>query len=426
MILDQFQVWARTASASGRADGVRVLAKAYLYSDLGSVRRDALRVLTEFLDDPSPIVRRALAEIVAAAANAPHHLVLTLAEDQTEIAALVVAHSPVLSDGELIECATSGDEAIQVAIASRAALSEVVASALAEVAAPAALLALAGNRAAALPSVSIRRILERCGDQAALREALLGREDLPPTVRVDLVAATTGALAAFVAERNWMSDDRMKRVAVEARDKATITISYERRDAQQELVAHLRCKGQLTVGLALRAVLSGRLELFKSMIAELSGMDLGRVDGLTAHCEGTGFAAIYRKAGFPGELLPAFRVAIHAIDEAAGVTGAALSLTATERVLTACEAVNNGHLDKLLVMLRRFEAEAAREEARSAAEPSYRLAEAAKLAEPIVLRDFDDLDFRRPTRHDRRRPSVRREPAYEIDMAAIESLLCAA
>ena len=56
--------------------------------------------------------------------------------------AIVLAHSPVLSDGELIDCATVGDAFAQGAIAVRAALSASVSAALAEVGAREALIAL--------------------------------------------------------------------------------------------------------------------------------------------------------------------------------------------------------------------------------------------------------------------------------------------
>ena len=104
MILSQFQSWVRTASPSGRADGVSALARAYLYSahDEGQ-RRDIARVLTGFLDDPSAAVRRALAEALASAAEAPHHIVLALADDCATISSFVLSRSPVLGDAELIE-----------------------------------------------------------------------------------------------------------------------------------------------------------------------------------------------------------------------------------------------------------------------------------------------------------------------------------
>ena len=61
MIVRSFLSWAQTASAAQRAEGAGALARAYLYSDLDpAARRDAEIALTSLLDDPSPLVRRAL------------------------------------------------------------------------------------------------------------------------------------------------------------------------------------------------------------------------------------------------------------------------------------------------------------------------------------------------------------------------------
>ncbi len=431
MILDHFELWARSASATDRADGVKILARAYLYSDLGRVRQDALRVLTGFLDDPSPLVRRTLAEALAGAGHAPHHLVTALADDQSEIASIVLRRSCVLTDAELVSCAACADEAAQVAIASRAPLGEAVAAALADRAAPAALVALAANRAASLSLASCRRLVERCGDRAELREALLTRPDLPASLRVDLVAATTRALACFVAERNWMSDDRMRRVAAETRDKAAVIISNGQAGAQTDLVTHLRNNAQITVGLALRAILSGRVGLFTAMLADLSGMEPGRVEGLSERCEGAGFTALYRKAGLPDALLPAFRCALHSARDVSGTGAARLDRGAVARMLAECTEINRGDLDALLVMLRRFETEAARDDARAMAYPARRAAQVASHAEPLVLHDADlrgtALADGFPRRIGRGSVEVvapaQRKVTYEIDLAAIESVL---
>ncbi len=152
MMFNQFQSWVRTAPPSRRADGVSALARAYLYSDLDAHQQtDAARVLTGFLDDPSPDVRRSLAEALASAADAPHHIVLALADDCAAVSCLVLSRSPVLSDAELIDCAATAEPAAQAAIASRPDLSAPVAAALAEIAAPDALVVLADNHAAPLP-----------------------------------------------------------------------------------------------------------------------------------------------------------------------------------------------------------------------------------------------------------------------------------
>lgn len=434
MILNQFRTWVRTAAPAARAEGAAALARAYLHSRLAHDERcDALDVLTGLLDDPSPLVRRALADTFSAANDAPHHIVLALADDQASIAAVVLASSPILCDAELIDCAATAEPSAQVAVAGRSGLSAPVAAALAEIASPAALIALARNRTASVPHFSLRRMIERHGTDAALREALLTRPALPADVRLDLVAATTRALAAFVTGRSWMTSDRMGRVAREEKDKAAIVIAGTSVDGAGALVAHLRQAGHLTVGFAFRAILCGRIELFKATLCELSGVAPTRVESLVAHCESTGFAALYRKASLPPDLLPAFRIALRAVREGdwTAVPGASLSRRVIERVLTACDAINSGELDKLLVLLRRFEAEAAREEARMSNGP-----EIAPLtlrpgtwpaAEPLLLTDLDAPEHDPP--HTRGR-SVQRQRArsalFTIDMAAIEAELCAA
>ena len=434
MILNQFRTWVRTAGPAARADGAAALARAYLYSRLPhDERRDALDVLTGFLDDPSPLVRRALADALRAAHEAPHHIVLALADDQASIAAIVLASSPVLCDAELIDCAATAEPSAQVALAGRSGLSAPVAAALAEIAAPVALAALAGNRSASIPDFSLRRMVERHGDDAVLREAMLTRAGLPSDVRLELVAATTRALAAFVTDRHWMTSDRMGRVAREEKDKAAIVIAGTSADGAGALVAHLRQAGHLTVGFAFRAILCGRTELFKAALCELSGVGRARVDALVAHCESTGFAALYRKASLPPDLLSAFRIALRAVREGdwTAVPDAGLSRRVIERVLTACVAINSGELDKLLVLLRRFEVEAARDEARvsngSDLAPLTLHAGIWPAAEPLLLTDLDAPDYDPP--HVRaRHPSWGRAGSalFTIDMGAIEAELCAA
>jgi uncharacterized protein (DUF2336 family) len=62
MIVRHFLQWVRTAEAADRAEATSALARAYLYSDLGDDDRIAAEgAMIMLLDDPSPLVRRALA-----------------------------------------------------------------------------------------------------------------------------------------------------------------------------------------------------------------------------------------------------------------------------------------------------------------------------------------------------------------------------
>jgi uncharacterized protein (DUF2336 family) len=385
MIVRRFLAWAATAPAASRAEGARALARAYLTGGLGPAdRHHAELALTRLLDDPSPLVRLALAESFAGAGDAPHHIVVVLANDQSDIAAPILCRSPLLSDAELIDCAAIGDAFAQAAIALRPRLSGAVAAALAEVGAREALISLVVNPGADLPEFSIRRMLERFGGDGEMREALLSRPHLPAALRADLVAATAKALSAFVTACDWMSDARAARVTREAREKATVIIAT---DAQAEggngplkLVAHLRASGQLTAGLVLRALLSGNRSLFEAALSELSGVAFARVTGLVRAWHSAGFVALYAKARLPAALLPAFQAALAAQDEIGAAlekgAGERLSRAMVERVLTACQSLNAAEIGKLTALLRRFEAEAAREEAREL--PAERLAPAPR------------------------------------------------
>ncbi len=422
MILTKFRAWAQTASPDTRAEGASALARAYLHGRSNEAqRRDAACILTSFLDDPSPLVRRALAEALAGAGAAPHHIILALADDQAPIAAIVLAASPVLTDAELIDCATTAGDIAQAAIAGRSRLSGPVAAALAEVAAPAALVALARNLAAPLPPICIQRIIARHGDDAELRDALLARPDLTATARVDLVAATMRAVSSLITERNWMSEERLKRLNRETKDKAAITVAASSRGWSDalEIAGHLREAGELTLGFAFRAILSGKLELFKATLSVLTDVPIARVDSIVDRFDGSAFASLYRKADLPPALLDAVRIALMAAREADwSMRGPGLSCRVIERVLTGCEAINTGELDKLMVLLRRFESEAAREEIRAV--PTMAPAHALRFDHkgfdaPLMLTDFD-IDM--PRALSDRSMTRRREPTIEAELCA--------
>jgi uncharacterized protein (DUF2336 family) len=240
----------------------------------------------------------------------------------------------------------------------------------------------------------------------------MSRPHLPPVLRSALVEATSRALSAFVTSRSWLSAERAERVTRDARESANIMISAEGpRDCDHagacELVAYLRSSGQLTAGLILRSLLSGHTTLFEAALCELAGMPARRAAGLIRDFRSAGFAALYNRAGLPGGLLPAFRAALEAQREIGFTTESAhtvrLSRTVIERVLTACEDTNAGQLDGLLALLRRFETEALREEARVLALDLRRPEPETNLVVPMVY------------------PPPERLSAPMIDLAALEA-----
>jgi uncharacterized protein (DUF2336 family) len=369
MIVRQFINWIRTASAGERAEATRALARAWLISDLSDDDRIAAEgALLMLLDDPSPLVRQAMAEAFSRSAEAPAAIVRALSADQPSVALPVLEHSPLLIDADLVDTVATGDSEVQCAIARRIALPASVCAAIAEVGCAASALELIENPYAELAPFSWDRIVERHGHLAAIREAMLVLVDLPAATRAALVAKLSDTLAQFVVARNWLSADRAGRIAGEARDRSTINIAARSRgDDMQGLVRHLRVTSQLTAGLILRALLSGNLDLFDAALAELSDLPLARVSALLHDRRGASLHALLSRAGFPESTFAAFQVALEACHENGFVDSerdaVRLRRRMVERVLTHCET-DRGATEPLMILLRRFATESAREEAR--------------------------------------------------------------
>src|SRR5579884_1388882 len=109
MIVRDFLQWVRTAPAGERAEATSALARAYLYSDLSADDLAAAEgAMIMLLDDCSPLVRRAMADVFASSHNAPPVIVHALAADQADVALPLIERSPLLSDDDLIELVRAG------------------------------------------------------------------------------------------------------------------------------------------------------------------------------------------------------------------------------------------------------------------------------------------------------------------------------
>jgi uncharacterized protein (DUF2336 family) len=389
MIVREFLQWLRTASAGERADGTTALARAYLFSPLSLDDRAAAEgAMLILLDDPSPLVRRALAEAFSSSQAAPPAVVHGLAADQPFVAVPLVERSPLFVDADLVDMVATGHREVVTAIARRPLLQRSVAAAIAEVGPAEACLELIENPDADIAPFSIDRIVDRFGHLSAIRESLLAIDDLPVGTRQALVAKLSQTLADFVTARSWLAKDRALRIVTEACEKATVTLAAETMEVRP-LVRHLRETGQLTAGLVLRALLCGNCALFEEALAELSGMPLERVYGLVHGKSNAGFRALYYKAGLPASTYPAFREAIEAMHEDVllGETGDAsrLKRRMVERVLTHCERSALGEVEPLMTLLRRFVTEAAREEARMFCDELVDMPD----PEPPLVSDYD-------------------------------------
>jgi uncharacterized protein (DUF2336 family) len=388
-IVRRFLAWAQSANADARAEGASALARAYLYSDLTpSVRAEAAVAMTALTDDPSVLVRQALAEALCRAHDAPRTVILALAADEPEAAAAVLQYSLVLTDADLVECVRNGDLPAHMALTRRRKLGRQAAAALAAVGQLDAVLALIANLDIDLPPELLDSVLTRFNDDARVRDALLERASLPAALRARI--AVTAAKDLAIEASQWMAPERAERVAREARDRAISAIASScLPDERAELARALRAAGALTPALLLRSLLGGRSDLFAASMSELSGVPAPRVAAFILEPQGQGFAALARRAGLKDGVLPAFRAALSAIKTRVGESGDELKLKLVQKVIDHCERLDDPALAKILALLWRFAAEAAKTEAASFAREAAESASGGRL--PPIL-DFSPVN----------------------------------
>ncbi|TIW45616.1 MAG: DUF2336 domain-containing protein [Mesorhizobium sp.] len=299
MVVSHFLKWIYTAKVSERAAAASALARAYINADLHFEDRCAAEAaLTLLLDDASSKVRLAIAESLSMSHHAPLQIISALASDQPEVANLVLARSPMLTDADLIDCVAGGQNATQKLIADRARVSMAVAAAIAEIGEPEACATLLANSGADIASLSFRRIAERHGHLSSVREALISDARLPADCRHMLLIKLGETLKGSPLVLALMGRARAERVMRDACVKASVTlIEGTRQEEHAALIEHLRLRGDLTASFIIRTIAHGKIDFFGSALVALSQQSEQRVRALLAGGHDVALQALFRSAG---------------------------------------------------------------------------------------------------------------------------------
>lgn len=308
MIIEAFLRWAETAKADSRARAANALGRAYLQSDMPKEERVAAEMaMTYLLDDPSPRVRLALAEAVARSSDAPRNVILSLAEDQPEIAGQIILFSPVFTDADLTDLALHGSDVTRILIASRGQVPRMACAALAEIGGETEILCLLENDGALLSQSSLKRIAERLGDCADIRGLLLSRDGLSSDIRHLLMRRVSEALSESSLIQTVIGVGRLQQVTREATESATVAIAGSAHHEQlPDLVEHLRQCGWLTPAFLMHALCSGKVDFFACAITNLSGCDERRVRSIVSRGRIYAIRALYESAGLSRDISTVF------------------------------------------------------------------------------------------------------------------------
>ena len=311
MLVQRFARWCETASCAERGAAADIVVRALREpSAMADERQAALLALSVLVDDPSPKVRLALAEGLCEFARAPREALIVLSASSDSIACLIAARSASLVDADFIDLAASGSVRLRTVIAGRPLVSVRLSAALAEIGEACVCTELVANEGAAIAGLTYRRLVERQGDNAALRGALLSRGDLPVCVRQMLILKTGEALSRLPILVNLVGGERAGRLTGEICERSTAELADTIDPCEAPaLVEHLRASGQLNVAFLLRTVCAGHVDLLVMALARLSGMPERRVRAAVLDNRRS-FCTILQNCGLPSAAQPLFAAAI--------------------------------------------------------------------------------------------------------------------
>lgn len=374
MLAQHFVKWCETANTAERCSGVALLADAVVGRKfLPAEIRQAEAALVFALDDPSPRVRRTIADHVEASDLVPRQLVRALSTDVDEVAIGVVEHSPLLSSDDLVSLVCTGSAVIRRAVARRARLDGRTAQALAESGDADACLELARNPDGDLPVDAVRGLVEAWADHPRIRDALLRRDGLSAPMRHALLLRLGEALCGSPFVQNAAGAERVAQLREDVAEQATASLIelLEPRDLSP-FVEHLRSSGQLNTAVLVRAVCCGRIDLFASSLARLTGLPAKRVRAIVAEAREPAFAALASAAGLPCAVVPLLLGAVRVWREmswSGDLDPSDIAATVMERVVLSHRRAGTGPgFEEIATLLHRLAGETQRLTTRRRAE----------------------------------------------------------
>jgi uncharacterized protein (DUF2336 family) len=314
----------------------------------------ATEVLRLMALDAAELVRRALAVTLKMSKALPRDIALLLARDVESVATPVLSFSPAFTDEDLAEIVEASDDLKQLAIARRAVLSESVTAALVTFGSERAVKTACANDNATFSEDSLKTAVDRFADSTAIAVAMAYRKALPLSISERLVTMVSDRVRQHLVDHHGVSAETALDVALGTQERATIDLVDQagRATDMKAFTAHLHRHERLTPSLLLRALAHGNIDFLEWGLAELSGVPHHRTWVLVHDAGSLGFLTMYKRAGLPEALFPAFRTGLdtyHALMvEGVEMDRARFQQRMLERFLTQEDTMGAPDVDYLL------------------------------------------------------------------------------
>lgn len=340
---------AKDSSPEARAEVARSVGIAL---DAGTLREGERQLAGEIVRrlavDLERKVRESLAQAVRRTPDLPRDVALLLARDIASVAAPLLSESSVLTDQDLVDLVVGDDEAKQLAVAVRPALSEVVADALVAHGSEEVVVAVVSNPGATLGEPTLDLALDRFPDSERVHAPLVARGELPVAVAERLVAMVSERLKSQLVRRHALPVDLATDLILDSRERATLALVDDDSPAErvEDLVRSLARGGRLTSSIVVRAACVGDLPFVETALAVMADVPVENAGRLVHDASRRGLDALASKAGFGSGDRVVLRAAVEACDETElgdePADRSRFAETVIERVLTRFDAGEPG------------------------------------------------------------------------------------
>lgn len=242
-------------------------------------------------------VRRGLSERLARQGNAPHEVMVWLANDDISVARPALVLSQVLQEEDLIAIVHKRDTAYRQAIAQRADIGRRVVKALILSHDEVALQSLLENEAIELEESAMRQLLQAARRCEALKKPIIARRELRSDLAMNIYWWVSQELRTAIQARfnvnRAVIDEALEQTLQEILDARTTgleTITPEVRYVAQQLMTARR----ITSGLLITTLRRGQVNLFVALFAEVLRLPIDKINAMLSHPSGEFLAVCCR------------------------------------------------------------------------------------------------------------------------------------
>jgi uncharacterized protein (DUF2336 family) len=297
----------RDPSPAARSHVAAKLSRSFSHENFTPKERQlAIDIFRLLVRDTAVQVRKIVAEQLCNNPQVPHDIIKSLANDVVDVSTIVLEHSMLLTDEDLLQIIAAAQQAEKwMAIARRKHVSRNVSLGLLATKHPKTITTVIENKGAELQDFDVYELLNTYMGSKTVMESLVCRGGLSTLVAEKIYSRMATVLKKDLVKRHGLLSEVMSESVNTARDVAVIRflLPYMSAAETEQLIVQMHQSKRLSFGVLVHALCAGEIQFFEAGMAELSGLSIQHTRILMRDASGYGIEAILQQKRVPSNFL---------------------------------------------------------------------------------------------------------------------------